>query len=147
MKTILITACVLCFAAANSQTPVPSYTNGNPSIPPYNGSNTLSPNGGNTITLPNAYPSSTGTNPINPGSTSPTGSNTTYPTSPGTPQINNIFPILFQDPMRTPRNPKSSGSVSTVDGSGGKYRSQHKFTPAKKNGFASNRRTKGVRSK
>jgi hypothetical protein len=147
MKPLCITACVLFFTAASSQTPVPSYTNGTPGVPPHNGSNTLSPNGANTLTLPNAYPSSTGTNPIHPGSTSPTGSNSTYPASPGTPQVNNIFPILFQDPMRTPRNPKTSGPVTTVDGSSGKHRGQHKFTPAKKNGFTSNRRTKGVRSK
>jgi hypothetical protein len=74
-----------------------------------------------------------------------TGSNIPYPINSGTPQVNNIFPILFQDPMRTPRNPKTSGPVTTVDGSNGKHRGQHKFTPAKKNGFTTNRRTKGVK--
>jgi hypothetical protein len=147
MKPILlITACTLVVTAAASQNPVPSYTNGAPAVPPYNGTSSLSPDGTSSITLPNAYPSSTGTYPINPGSTSPAGSNTAYPTSPGVPpQVNHIFPILFQDPMRNPKNPKTAGPVTTVDGSNGKYRSQHKFTPAKKNGFTSHRRTKGVK--
>jgi hypothetical protein len=149
MKPFLITAGALFMIAAASQNPVTSYTNGAPAVPPYNGTNSLSPDGTSSITLPNAYPSSTGTNPINPGSTSPGGSNTTYPTSPGTPpQVNRAFPTLFQDPVRTPKNPKPAGPITTFDGSSGKHRDQHKITPSKKSNFTTIRRTKpGPKSK
>lgn len=147
MKTLITISLGLFSVLASAQTPAPSYTNGANTVPPYNGTTPPNTVPAPTITLPNSYPGSTGTYPIDPNSTSPTGSTTTYPTSPGVPQIQAVYLLLFQDPVRTPNNPRSAENVKTVDGSGGKYRSQHKFTPAKKNGFATNRRTKGVRSK
>ena len=166
MKTVILTASLFCLyfttAAQSSYTgTVPSGNQSQPADP--NGGLNSQPNqnGSYSVTTPNptsppnpanstnpAYPSSTGSNPLNPGAVSPTMPNpTTFPTTPGTPTLNTHINLLFyQNPARTPKNPKNSGPVATMDGSTGKYKGQHPTTPAKKNGFATNRRTKGAKS-
>lgn len=40
-------------------------------------------------------------------------------------------PDLFQDPARTPKNSRQVDPVNTVDGSGGKYKKDHKHPNGK----------------
>ncbi len=153
MKPIVFFISLLTVLAGRAQDPVGSYTSGSvnsataaPGQPntQYNGTNPAGqPNQINNYSV--TVPSSTGTNPVNPTNVSPAVPNTTYPTSPGTPTTN-FVQRLYQNPMRTPKNPRvEPSSVKTVDGSTGKYRSRHKIVPAKKNGFVTNRRTRGVK--
>ncbi|MBA3681106.1 MAG: hypothetical protein H0W73_08060 [Bacteroidetes bacterium] len=130
MKKLFLTLSIIfTYTLSNAQNqntspyPPPVVTPGNPlptqSGPPYDAASpTGMPNSGYTITTP---PSFTATpNPfINP---EPTFTPTTPTTNVTPKQFHNL---LYQDPVKTPKNPRLK-TAGNVDGSNGKYVSDHK---------------------
>jgi hypothetical protein len=136
MKKIFLILSIVCICKINkaqnqntSPYVPPTVTPGNQlptqSNPPYNTPNPSGmPNPGYTLsTPPNTFSPDPFKNKNEEYSTSPA---TITPVTP----TNNITPkqfqrLLYQDPMRTPKNPKLK-TAGNVDGSNGKYVSEHK---------------------
>jgi len=137
MKKIFLILSIVCICKINtaqnqntSPYPPPVVTPGNQlpsqSNPPYNTPNSSGmPNQGYTIsTPPNIVPADPFINKNE--EYSPVTTPTITPSTPTT----NVTPkqfhsLLYQDPMKTPKNPKLK-TAGNVDGSRGKYVSEHK---------------------
>lgn len=134
MKKIFLIFSIVCICniskAQNQNTspyPPPVVTPGNQlptqSGPPYDATNTTGmPNAGYTLSAP-PVPANPFINKNEEYSTSPATITPATPTSNVTPK--QFQRLLYQDPMKTPKNPKLK-TAGNVDGSNGKYVSDHK---------------------